>query len=268
MFRTFLLLCCVLLNLHVGDYTFNRVRIFRLLNLNWLVGILVAAIPYIRSDKFQVTYTSNYILQKGCQPNYPFQIQNGNCLLSKMTQYLLFVYYAVFCAVIFAIAAAFVTILVKAKLEWKKSSRKEERSRTTEVAIHDIQVDYYYTVISKSVPLSFSALFYLIVYVPILTRQFWIISDGPFRSTVTATILETWYIFSGDFIALLNLLFYGAISSVLRSEISRFVHKNITPRFCSKNRGRGDSSNSANRDSISYAMGNVVNLSSWSVNES
>ncbi|XP_075263021.1 uncharacterized protein LOC142354578 [Convolutriloba macropyga] len=60
---SFVLLCCVLLNLHTTSV--NKQKLFYILNvITWPSGALITLILYARSDLFPVTYNKTYIFRE------------------------------------------------------------------------------------------------------------------------------------------------------------------------------------------------------------
>ncbi|XP_063728112.1 uncharacterized protein LOC134855504 isoform X1 [Symsagittifera roscoffensis] len=220
---SFILLCCVLLNLHAT--TVNKEKLFRVLSwVTWPCGVAVTLIFYVRPGLFPITYNKSYIFSSGCQPKYIFELaDNGTkCLLIDQALAIFIPFYIVNSGLILASQVVFGFIVYRAYTQYKQmhSSAERSRNRHEDHASYEIRAEFSRTVLRNSIPFSVTAIVYVIIYIPVIIQQFVLAFHGPILGYAGLDFfLKLWFLCAGNFTTLINIVFYAILSKVMRQEL-------------------------------------------------
>ena len=223
--RSLVLLCCVLLNLYSTNLEKNRLFIY--LNLFvWPFGILVTAITYAKPRSFSINYNENYLLSAGCQPDFKFEVSADglDCLLVHEAYVLVISYYGIESVLVISSQMVFCLIIYRAYSQYELKAQLAQRSNELDqdISSHQIKVEQSYAVLMGSIPFSITSIIYIIVYIPVLTKQFVFIYKGPIEDHPgLEAFLTLWFLCAGNFTSLMNIIFYGIMCKVMRKEVTK-----------------------------------------------
>ncbi|XP_075262791.1 uncharacterized protein LOC142354398 [Convolutriloba macropyga] len=84
-----------------------------------------------------------------------------------------------------------------------------------------MEAKFSYSVLKSSLPFSVTAIIYVIIFIPIAVKQFLAAFNGPIQNKPALQFFLTlWFLCAGNFTSLMNLIFYGVLSKVLRQEVA------------------------------------------------
>ena len=90
-----------------------------------------------------------------------------------------------------------------------------------EISSHEMEAKFSYSVLKSSLPFSVTAIIYVIIFIPIAVKQFLAAFNGPIQNKPALQFFLTlWFLCAGNFTTLMNLIFYGVLSKVLRQEVA------------------------------------------------
>ncbi|XP_075264950.1 uncharacterized protein LOC142357155 [Convolutriloba macropyga] len=97
---------------------------------------------------------------------------------------------------------------------------EKTKNQSEENSSYEIAAKFSYAVLRNSVPFSITAIIYVIIYIPINLKQFFVAFNGPIQDKPGLQFFLTlWFLCAGNFTTLMNLIFYGVLSKVLRQEV-------------------------------------------------
>jgi len=105
----------------------------------------------------------------------------------------------------------------------------EQIKSESENESYEIEAKHSYSVLRNSFPFSITAIIYVIVFSPVIAEQFYVIFNGPIvDKPYWEFILTFWFLFAGNCTTLMNLLFYGVLSKVLRQEVMNKLRSKVS----------------------------------------
>ena len=113
-------------------------------------------------------------------------------------------------------------IIYHAYIQYKRMATLAEKTKnqSEENSSYEIAAKFSYAVLRNSVPFSITAIIYVIIYIPINLKQFFVAFNGPIQDKPGLQFFLTlWFLCAGNFTTLMNLIFYGVLSKVLRQEV-------------------------------------------------